>query len=101
MFIPQINEEQVQTLKNMCGPISAFSQVVPDEKLDGSNYQGFMNGVLDTNQLVILGLVREISDDCKEKLANIYSMTNRLFRVFEITDIGRAMFGAPERKWIN
>lgn len=101
MAFPQINEEQVQTLKDMCGAIGAFSQVVPEEKADGPNYTVFMDKVRDTEQLVILGLIREITKDCGEKLANIYSMTSRMFRVFEITDIGRAMFSAPERKWIN
>lgn len=92
MGIPQINEEQVRDLQNMCGPITAFSQVVPEEKLDGPNYAVFMDKTRDTEQLVILELVKEITDSCGDKLAEIYSMTNRRFRVFEITDIGRAMF---------
>lgn len=97
MAIPQLNEEQVKDLHNMCGPINAFSQVVPEEKEDGTNYEVFMNKVRDTEQLVILGLIREITKDCSEKLANIYAMTSRMFRVFEITDMGRAMFSKIDR----
>lgn len=100
MNIPQINEEQIKDLKAMCGAIDAFSQVVPSQDADGPNYEPFMEKVRDTEQLVILGLIKEITDDCGEKLANIYAMTNRMFRVFQITDIGRAMFGT-ERKTIN
>ncbi len=92
MGFPQLNEEQVKALQDMCGAISAFSQVIPDEKLDGTDYAIFMDKTRDTEQLVILGLVKEITEDCKEKLANIYSMTSRMFRVFEITETGRAMF---------
>lgn len=97
MGIPQLNEEQVRDLQNMCGPINAFSQVVPEEKTDGPNYVVYMDKVRDTEQLVILGLIKEITDQCSEKLANLYSMTSRMFRVFEITDIGRAMFSKPDR----
>lgn len=98
MAIPQINKEQVETLVNMCGPIDAFSQVVPSKDADGTNYEVFMDKTRDTEQLVILGLIKEITDSCTEKLANIYSMTNRMFRVFEITDVGRKMFEHhPER----
>ncbi len=92
MGFPQINEEQVKTLQDMCGAISAFSQVIPDEKIDGTDYAIFMDKTRDTEQLVILGLVKEITDQCGDKLANIFSMTGRLFRVFEITEVGRAMF---------
>jgi hypothetical protein len=101
MGIPQINESQVQRLVNMCGAINAFSEVVPEEKLDGPNYEHFMDELRDTEQLVILGLIREITDQCGEKLANIYSMTSRMFRVFEITNVGRAMFSKPDRTWVN
>ena len=97
MSIPQLNAEQVQDLKNMCGPVDAFSQVVPVETLDGDNYVHFMDKVRDTEQLVILGLIVEITDKCSEKLANIYAMTNRMFRVFEITEVGRKMFEGPDR----
>jgi len=101
MTIPQINEEQVQTLKDMCGSITCFSQVIPNEKEDGTNYPIFMEKTRDTEQLVILGLIKEITDQCGDKLANIYAMTNRMFRVFEITDVGHAMFGPPDRKYIT
>ena len=99
-MIPQINEEQVKDLVAMTGPIDAFSQVVPSPDADGPNYEKFMSKVRDTEQLVILGLIKEITDDCGEKLANIYAMTNRMFRVFQITDIGRAMFSV-ERTTVN
>ena len=97
MAIPQLNAEQVQDLKNMCGPVDAFSQVVPIEELDKENYPHFMDKVRDTEQLVILGLVEDITDKCSEKLANIYAMTNRLFRVYQITPTGRKMFEGPDR----
>jgi hypothetical protein len=100
MSIPQINKEQIQTLMGMVGPIDAFSQVVPSKDADGDSYEGIMESVRDTEQLVILGLIKEITDDCGDKLANIYAMTNRMFRVFQITDIGRAMFSV-ERTTVN
>jgi hypothetical protein len=98
--IPQLNAEQVQDLKNMCGPIDAFSQVVPNEIADGPSYARYMEKVRDTEQLVILGLIKDITDDCGDKLASIYAMTNRMFRVYQITDTGRLMF-QDERTTIN
>ena len=97
MVFPQLNEEQVRDLRNMCGPIDAFSQIIPNEQADGNNYERFMEKVRDTEQLAILGLIAEITDQCGEKIANIYATTNRMFRVFQITDVGKAMFGEPDR----
>jgi hypothetical protein len=44
-------------------------------------------------------LVKEVTDDpvVKEKLVNMYAMTSRLYRVFEITETGKAMFSGPDR----
>jgi hypothetical protein len=47
---------------------------------------------------VILGLLKEITDECSEKLAEMFAKVHRLFRVFEITEIGRKMFDGVERK---
>jgi hypothetical protein len=101
MAIPTINAEQVALLESMANGLGAFSQAVPDPKLDTVNdYHEAMRTMMDNEQLVILGLVKEITEETttKVKLATIFAMTNRLFRVYELTAVGKAMFGGPERK---
>jgi hypothetical protein len=95
MALPQINEKQLALLISMVEGLGAFSSVVPDPKLDSAeSYTIMMEELCDTQQLVIMGLLKEITDDkeVKEKLVNMYSMTGRLFRIFQITDVGVKMF---------
>jgi hypothetical protein len=80
--------------------LGAFSQAVPDPKLDlAANYEAAMDAIRENEQLVILGLLKEITDTpaCKEKLVTMFGMTGRLFRIFEVTDIARKMFDGIER----
>jgi hypothetical protein len=99
MSIPTINAEQVTLLENMANGLGAFSQAVPEEAKDGKEcYEASMAIVRDNEQLVILGLIKEITDQCGDKLATMFAMTSRLFRVYELTEVGKAMFGGPERK---
>jgi len=99
-MIPELNVEQVTLLTNMASGLGAFSQVVPDPKLDkASDYETIIESVRDNEQLVILGLIKELTDEpsTKEKIVTLFSMTGRMFRVFEITDIARKLFDGVER----
>lgn len=101
MSFPQLNADQVELLTNMTNGLGVFSQVIPDTKLESyKDYTEAMEVVRDNEQLVILGLLKEITDepDTKEKLINVYAMTHRLWRVFQITEIGKAMFDGIERR---
>jgi hypothetical protein len=101
MGIPQLNPEQVNTLTEMStNGLGAFSQAVPDAKFDSAaDYEKEMEMVRDTEQLVILGLIKEITDESttKDKLVTMFAMSGRLFRVFQITDIGKRMFDGVKR----
>ena len=83
----------------MATGLGAVSVPVPDVKKDSyESYNLMTSEICDLNQLVILGLVKEITDQCGDKLATMYAMSSRQFRVFEITDIGRKLFDGVERK---
>jgi hypothetical protein len=98
MAFPQINEEQVSALTGMSTGLGAISVAVPDMKKDSYESYNLMTAELcDLNQLVILGLLKEITDQCGDKLATMYAMSNRHFRIFEITEIGRKLFDGVER----
>lgn len=100
-MIPQINATQVALLESMVNGLGAFSQAVPNAKQDAAkDYEAAMESVRDNEQLVILGLIKDITDTeaCKDKIATLFSMTGRLFRVYEISETGRLMFsGVNER----
>ena len=92
-MISEITEGQVRSLEEMCGDISVFSQIVPEQDKDGDRYDEWMKLTAETWQLVILGLIKEITDDHKQRLGEAFLETNRHYRVFEITPVGKAMFG--------
>lgn len=99
MPFPQINTEQVAALTEMATGDGAISVLVPDTQKDSYTKYNLLTAELcDLNQLVILGLLKEITEECSDKLAEMFAKVHRMFRVFEITDIGRKMFDGVERK---
>jgi hypothetical protein len=102
MGIPQLNKSQVTTLMDLANGMGAFSQAIPDPKLDlAADYEAAMETVRDNEQMLILGLIRDITDQCGDKLAIMYSMTSRLFRVFQITDVGQKMFEGSDKRTVH
>ena len=102
MSFPQLNKSQVTTLADMANGVGAFSQAVPDPKKDlAADYEAAMEVVRDNEQLVILGLIKDITDQCGDKLAVMFSMTDRLFRVYQITEVGQSMFQGVEQRTIQ
>ncbi len=98
MAFPQLNAEQVGALTEMAVNTPAISVPVPDMKKDTYEQYNLMTAELcDLNQLVILGLLKDITGEQGEKLATMYAMSQRNFRIFEITNIGRLMFDGVER----
>ena len=99
MGIPEIKQSQVDTLISMATTWGGmFTQAVPEEAKDGKeNYEAAMEELRDTEQLVILGLIKESTDKYNQKVATLYAMTDHQWRVFEITDVGRAMFTATTK----
>ena len=102
MRIPQLNKSQVTTLMDLANGMGAFSQAIPDKQFDkAEDYEAAMDTVRDNEQMVILGLIKEITADCGDKLAVMYSMTNRQFRVFQITDTGTKMFEGSDKRTVQ
>jgi hypothetical protein len=77
-------------------------QPVPDPKKDlAATYIEAMEAVRDNEQLVILGLIKEITDQCGEKLSEMYAATGHLARVFQITEIGQKMFEGSKSSTVH
>jgi hypothetical protein len=102
MNIPELNEAQVHALCEMVHGTQAFSQIVPDEEKDSAkDYTAWMKGVGETQQLVDLGLVTEVTEKCSSQLANVFLQTNRKFRIFEATKETTLMFSGVEKRSVN
>jgi hypothetical protein len=100
--IPALNEAQVHTLYEMVSGTDAFSQIVPDESRDSAkDFETWTHSAGETQQLVDLGLITEITEKCSSQLANVFLQTNRKFRIFETTEATRIMFSGTERRSIN
>jgi hypothetical protein len=100
--VPEINAAQLHTLKEMVKGTNAFSQLVPDETKDSAkDNAAWTKGLAETQQLVDLGLIKEITDQCNDQLANVFLQTQRKFRIFETTDITKQMFSGIESRTIN
>jgi hypothetical protein len=101
-MIPEVNTAQVQTMVEIVNGTNAFSQIIPDSEKDSkTDFEAWTKGGLETQALVDLGLIEEITDKCSSQLANVFLQTNRKFRIFEVTDTGRRMFSGIERRTIN
>ena len=102
MAIPTITQDQVDLLESMASGLGAFSMATPEEAKDGKEaYEAAMETVRDNEQLLIMGLIREITEAQMDKIATLFSMTERQFRVFEITDTGRKMFSNADKRMIQ
>jgi hypothetical protein len=99
MAMPQINQEQVNCLTSMATGVGAISVAVPDAKQDSyEQYNLLTTELCDLSQLVILGLLKEITNAYGDRMAELYAETKRNFRIFEITAMGSRMFDGVERK---
>jgi hypothetical protein len=98
LAIPEINEAQLHTLREMVTGTQAFSQIVPQADKDSpKDYEAWLKGEAETEHLVQLGLVKEITEACSSQLANVFLQTNRKFKIFEITPVGMKMFSGVDR----
>jgi hypothetical protein len=98
MAIPQINQYQVDAMTAMATGVGGSALPVPDSKADSYvKYSAMQEELCDLNQLVILGLLKDITQDCGDKLAAMYAMSQRHFRIFEITNVGRKLFDGVDR----
>ena len=97
-MIPIINEAQLHTLKEMVSGTNAFSQIVPDPTKDSTkDLEAWEKGEKETQHLVDLGLIVEVTEQCKDQISRVFLQTNRLFRVFETSAIAKEMFKDTNR----
>jgi len=95
MTTPEVNAAQMKALEDLShqGGDDAFFFIVPEELKDGTAlYLAKMDELRDINQLVILGLLEDISEQGTQKVAEFFVKTGRAMRFYKITAMGKAMF---------
>ena len=101
MEIPEISEQQYNSLKIIC-IAGAYSQIVPDEERDDpKTFEGYTRGTEDTAQLVKLGFVEEITAQCSDVLDRVFLADGRRFRVYALTPLGRVMFNEADKRIVQ
>ena len=102
MAIPTITQDQVDLLESMANGLGAFSMATPEEAKDGKEtYEAAMETVRDNEQLLGLGLIKDITEAQMDKIIPLFTMTGRRFQVYEITDTGRKMFTDAGKRTIQ
>ena len=95
MEIPEITASQLEVMQKICfdPEMSVFSQcsVKPTDPLKEAAEA--VQAMKDSEYLCTLGFLREITADHKERIDRLAKDTDRNWRVFQVTAMGRAMFG--------
>lgn len=96
MLIPEITESQLNLMNQVCFDpnMSVFSQT--NSKEGDSPEAAIMmdRGKADTEYLISLGFLKDITENHLEKINEVCKETHRTWRVYEVTAMGRAMFQA-------
>lgn len=96
MLIPEITESQLNLMNQVCFDpnMSVFSQTHSKEGDAPEEATMLDKGKADTEYLVSLGFLKEITENHLEKINEVCKKTNRTWLVYEVTAMGRAMFQA-------
>ena len=95
-MIPEITESQLNLMNQVCfdPQMSVFSQTHSKEGDTPEAAIMMDRGKADTEYLVSLGFLKDITVDYQVRIDDISKETGRTWRVYEVTAMGRAMFQA-------
>ena len=103
MTIPEISESQVALMKEVTYDpnLSIFSQCsnLPTDPLSKAFEMAL--AAADAAHLVSLGFLHNITADHEEQVKKTNETSGRMWTVFEITALGRAMFGVTTSAAVN
>jgi hypothetical protein len=96
MEIPEITESQLKLLMEVCydPAMSVFSQCnhLPTDNIEDATKN--IEAQKDTQRLIELKLLREITEDHKEQIEQMGIRTGRVWHVYQLEPLGRALFQA-------
>ena len=93
MNVPEITEDELGLINEVCGAYAGvFSQCdpIPGDPL----FQAALviEAQKHVDHLIGLGLLKEITGDHKEQIEEQNRKSGRVWRVYSVTPLGRAMF---------
>jgi hypothetical protein len=90
----QLTEFQYNSLRDAAnGELNTYMLVKPNAALDPvEQFELWTRNNQETEQLCQMGLLEDVSTSFAQNIQAHAHMTGRLFRVFKITEIGKAMF---------
>jgi len=94
MEIPEITERQLMLIVGACQDVemNVFCQCNPLPTDDFGIACKTIEAAADVEALIGLKFVKEITSEQQEKVNEQNLKTGRVWRVFEVTPLGRAMF---------
>jgi hypothetical protein len=103
MDYPEISQEELDLITNLCRDpgMKVFSQCTPipnDPLIDAVSA---LKAAQMSVRLEELGFLKNITADHQEKINEQNERTGRTWTVFQITDIGRTMFGTRVSTAVN
>jgi hypothetical protein len=102
MTFPQINETQLRTLQQACLNDMMTVMLIADPKLDTpEHYELRAANNTEVEYLHSLGLFDDITDVSVPMVEDMRQKTGRKFRIFIISEQGRALFDASISHSIN
>lgn len=99
----KMTEFQYESLKDVAGSnLLTYMLVKPNALLDSPEvFAKWTTSNLETDALVEAGLLDDVSTDFSNAITENAHSTGRIFRVFKITDAGKAMFSEGHSGAIN
>jgi hypothetical protein len=98
MEIPEINEFQLQSLKEAAESSCPVYQMVRPNRSDPlDRVERWQKNNDDTDELVKLGLLADVTHEFRKQVEASVKDNGRDFRVFAITDLGRVLFSTTSQ----
>ncbi len=90
----ELTRFQVESLQEVANSgLQTYMLCKPSAALDGPvRYAVWLRNNLETDELVKLGLLTDVSSNFSNKIEEHAQQTGRTFRVLKITDAGKLMF---------
>lgn len=95
-MIPEVTESQCKLMSEVClNPnMATFAQCSTNSNDSLPTASLITQAQRDADHLVSLGLLKNITEDHKEQVELHNKQTQRTWRIFEVTPMGRAFFQA-------
>ena len=98
----ELSKFQYKTLNDAAnGDSRAFVVLQPSPKDSEEKRNNHLKDIEESEQLVTLGLVEDVSSRFKDSIQMAKLNSDREFKVYVISELGQKMFGECEKRLVN